>query len=320
MPTSGVAHVLLIALLQVGLPIEPLSAQSSARTSALQQMLDSAIARFPGTAGIWVKHLGTGEEGGVRADTPFNSASVIKLPVLVAAMTLVDEGRLSLDERIPITAADKRGGSGVIQYFDDGLQPTFRDVLLQMVATSDNTATDIAIAKVGGIDRVNAWLAARGYGASLTLLMTTGQLFAKYGALPSADARNEKSRSDRSYWLGAMTPRATGQLIEAMQRCADGSATGPTVASRARCTDMMRMMRVQQSGQRRLPHYITEPVAHKTGDLPPVVANDVGVIFTRSGPVVVSLFSNAITGSYGEAEDVEGRIAQQLVAYFTKTR
>ena len=218
MPTSGVAHVLLIALLQVGLPIEPLSAQSSARTSALQQMLDSAIARFPGTAGIWVKHLGTGEEAGVRADIPFNSASVIKLPVLVAAMTLVDEGRLSLDERIPITAADKRGGSGVIQYFDDGLQPTFRDVLLQMVATSDNTATDIAIAKVGGIDRVNAWLAARGYGASLTLLMTTGQLFAKYGALPSADARNEKSRSDRSYWLGSMTPRATGQLIEAMQR------------------------------------------------------------------------------------------------------
>jgi beta-lactamase class A len=41
------------------------------------------------------------------------------------------------------------------------LQPTFRDVLLQMIITSDNTATDLAIAKVGGVDKVNAWLRAK---------------------------------------------------------------------------------------------------------------------------------------------------------------
>ena len=37
------------------------------------------------------------------------------------------------------------------------------------------------------------------------------------------------------------------------------------------------MIRAQQSGARRLPHFLTGvPVAHKTGDFPPVVANDVG--------------------------------------------
>jgi hypothetical protein len=47
-----------------------------------------------------------------------------------------------------------------------------------------------------------------------------------------------------------------------------------------------------------------------------VLANDVGVVFARSGPIVVSFFTNAITGPYGEAEDRIGRAAQLIVAYF----
>jgi hypothetical protein len=61
---------------------------------------------------------------------------------------------------------------------------------------------------------------------------------------------------------------------------------------------------------------VNVPVAHKTGDFPPVLANDVGIIFARSGPIVVSFFANAITGPYGEAEDRIGRIAQLILAYF----
>lgn len=301
-------------------PPAPAAASPSASISpgggALQQLLDGELARFPGTAGIWVKHLTTGEEAGVRADIPFNSASVIKIPVLVLAMQLADRGVLSLRDRITITADDVRGGSGVLRYHDAGLQPTLRDVLLQMIITSDNTATDLAIAKVGGVAAVNAWLAANGDGEALSLTMTTGELFAKYAALPDRAASNARTINDRRYWLGAMTPRATGRLLEAMQRCADGTATAPLIATTASCTDMMRMLRAQQSGARRLPHFLDVPVAHKTGDFPPVVANDVGVIYTASGPVVVAFFSNDIRGSYGEAEDLIGRTAQRLVEYF----
>ena len=76
--------------------------------------------------------------------------------------------------------------------------------------------------------------------------------------------------------------------------------------------------RALQAGQRRLNHYLSVPVAHKTGDFPPVLANDVGIIYARSGPIVVSFLGNAITGNYGEAEDHIGRFAQQLVEYFDK--
>jgi beta-lactamase class A len=284
-----------------------------AQASGLQRLLDAELARFPGTAGVWVKHLTTGEEAGVRADQAFNSASVIKIPVMVLAFQLADQGALSLSERITITPDDIRGGSGIFRFHDAGLQPTLRDVLLQMIITSDNTATDLAIKKVGGTAKVNAWLRQSGYEA-LQLTMTTGELFAKYGALTSGPARDEKTVGDPAYWLGSMTPRATGRMLEAIQRCNDGAT--PAVASKAACADMLRMFRAQQSGARRLPHFLTMAVGHKTGDFPPLLANDVGIIYARSGPIVVSFFLNGIQGSYGEAEDRIGRVAQLIVEYF----
>ena len=288
-----------------------LSAREMSAQSALQRMLDTATADFPGRAGIWVKHLTSGEEAGTRAGETFNSASVIKIPVLVLAFQMADRGELKLDERIEIRKEDVRGGSGIFRYHDPGLRPTLRDVLLQMVITSDNTATDLAIAKVGGVARVNAWLAEKGY-AGQTLTQTTGDLFAKYAALTPNDDRNAKTNSDRAYWLGEITPEATGRMIEGIEK--------KTIASAAGCDDMLRMMRAQQAGQRRLNHYLQVPVAHKTGDFPPVLANDVGIIYARSGPIVVSFLGNAIQGSYGEAEDKIGRFAQQLVEYFDKTQ
>ncbi|MEO8678385.1 MAG: serine hydrolase [Vicinamibacterales bacterium] len=274
----------------------------------LQAILDAQAAAFPGRAGIWVKHLTTGEEGAVRADETFNSASVIKIPVLVIAFQMAERGALNLDERVEIRKADIRGGSGVFRHLDLGLKPTFRDVLMQMVITSDNTATDLAIAKVGGVARVNAWLKDHNYGDALRLVQTTGDLFAKYNALTAADDRNAKTNTDHAYWLGEITPRATGRMIEAIEK--------KTIASAASCEAMLRMMRAQQAGQRRLNHFITVPVAHKTGDFAPVLANDVGVIYARSGPIVVSFLGNAIRGNYGEAEDQIGRAAQAIVEYF----
>jgi beta-lactamase class A len=278
--------------------------------SALHNLLTRTASEFPGKAGIWVKHLTTNETAGVRDGEIFNSASVIKIPVLVLAFQMADKGAINLDERIAIRKEDIRGGSGIFRYHDAGLQPTFRDVLLQMVITSDNTATDLAIAKVGGVGRVNAWLKESGYADGQHLTQTTGELFAKYNALAPTEDRNAKTNGDRSYWLGEITPRGVGLMLEAIEK--------RTIASKASCDDILRMMRAQQAGARRLNHFITVPVAHKTGDFPPVLANDVGIIYARSGPIVVSFLGNAITGNYGEAEDRIGRFAQQLVEHFDK--
>jgi beta-lactamase class A len=295
---------------------QPFDSAQGKQPTALQTLLTRSASEFPGKAGIWVKHLTTGETAGVRDAEIFNSASVIKIPVLVLAFQMADKGTIDLDERITIRKEDIRGGSGIFRYHDLGLQPTFRDVLLQMVITSDNTATDLAIARVGGVARVNAWLKESGSAdpstgsgqGGMRLTQTTGELFAKYNALTSD--RNGKTNGDRSYWLGEITPKGVGLMLEAIEK--------KTIASAAACDAMLRMMRGQQAGARRLNHFMTVPVAHKTGDFPPVLANDVGIIYARSGPIVVSYLGNAITGNYGEAEDRIGRFAQQLVEYFDK--
>ena len=183
---------------------------------------------------------------------------------------------------------------------------------MQMVITSDNTATDLAIAKVGGVARVNAWLKENGFAETLRLTQITGDLFAKYAALPQNADRNEKTNADRAYWLGEMTPRATGRLLEGIQR--------ETLVSPKASQEIVRVMRAQQAGARRLPHFVNVPIAHKTGDFPPVLANDVGIAVTRSGPVVISFFANSITGAYGAAEDRIGRAAELIVEYFDKGR
>ena len=320
---------ILIAFLALGLTALPPTEQST----ALLGILTRTAAEFPGRAGIWVKHVTTGETAGVRDAEIFNSASVIKIPVLVLAFQMAERGEINLDERITIRKEDIRGGSGIFRYHDAGLQPTVRDVLLQMVITSDNTATDLSIAKVGGVARVNAWLAKNGY-ADQKLTQTTGDLFAKYNALTTGDPpsrpeaasarsrrsspaseraeadRNAKTNTDKSYWLGEITPRGMGLMFEGIEK--------KTIASAASCDAMLRMLRAQQAGQRRLKHFIQAPVAHKTGDFPPVLANDVGIISARSGPIVVSFLGNAITGNYGEAEDRIGRFAQQLLEHFDR--
>ncbi|MEO8680947.1 MAG: FG-GAP-like repeat-containing protein [Vicinamibacterales bacterium] len=155
MHTRTIAWILLL----------PLAAGLSAQAppSDLTRLLESQLARFPARTGIYVKHLGTGEAAAIRGDDSFSSASVIKLAIMIRAFQLVDEQKLDLTERVEIRRADLRDGSGVLQYHDVGLKPTYRDLITEMVITSDNTATDLMVRRIGGVEALNAWLRASGF-------------------------------------------------------------------------------------------------------------------------------------------------------------
>jgi beta-lactamase class A len=147
----------ILASLCLALVTSPASAQPA--KSGLTRLLEAELSRFPARTGGYVKHLRTGEEAAVHADDAFSSASVIKLTILVRAFQLVDEHTLNLDERVTIRRGDLRDGTGVLQYHDLGQTPTIKDLLTEMVITSDNTATDLMVTKIGGVDSLNAWLA-----------------------------------------------------------------------------------------------------------------------------------------------------------------
>ena len=301
---------------------------ASVGTGSLQQLLEADLARFHAKVGIYVKHLVTGEEAQVRGDEVFNSASVIKIPIMVLAYRDADAGLFDLDARFTLGPQDLRRGSGLLQTFAPGLQPTYRDLVTQMIVTSDNTATDILIARLG-LARVNQMLADLGYTAT-RLQTTTGDLFRQLWALADpanaalsseevyalgfpvdADALSRAFRflSDPEEWLGRTTAREMGRLLEQL---VEGQLASPTSSA-----EMQRTLQ-QQFYNTRLPQRIDDRVVigHKTGDWGPIAGNDVGILYSRSGPIVIALFITHSRGPFAELEATHGAIAETILDHW----
>jgi beta-lactamase class A len=266
---------------------------------------------------------------------------------------------LNLDERIEVKGSDLRDGSGVLYTFDAGLRVTLRDLITQMIITSDNTATDLLLDRVGGLEALNAWLTSAGF-PNTKMVQSTLSFFRqplelvdpKYRSLPpedifaywihpyeisdglmqshaSASTTLQKAapfatvlpkmtalwNDDRQYRLGSMTARETAVMLEGIDR--------GTLVSKSSSAQMKRILTEQREGRLRLPHYLQWPdyfVAHKTGDGPPVIANDVGVVYGPAGSIVISFFSAANTDPYGEHEDRIGHLARAVVDYFAAAK
>jgi beta-lactamase class A len=319
----------------------------AAEDPGLTKLLAAEAAQFPGKMTIYVKQLKTGQEASVAPDEPMDSMSVIKLGILVKAFQMAEQNSLDLDARTTLKSTDLRGGSGVLQYHTPGLNPTVRDLLWEMVITSDNTATEAMLARVGGVEALNHWYAKNGFEA-MQMRGTVNAYFAKQARLISPRAQglsdeeinasgvehrsNELSPAGKALaaelaapqtwlnscsrfkqapaWFGSISARAVGRLLEQMQ-------TGKLV-SKAHSAEMMDMLENQQAGARRIPMYLDTQymIAHKTGDFPPCVANDVGVVYLKSGATIMVFLTDQIRGNYGEAEERIGGIARQIAEYF----
>jgi beta-lactamase class A len=296
-----------------------------AAATALEKTVRGRLDALDAQSTLYAKHIESGREIAVRADEPVNTVSVIKIPVMVLAYRDAEAGRLSLDERHVIAAEEVRRGTGILQSFAVGLNPTWRDLVTQMIITSDNTATDILIARLGR-ERVNQMLDALGY-KETRLRMTIGELFR--GVWEQTDPKNA-SLSDREVfergfpddaaapsrylayvadpmkWFGRTTAREISRMLEQLQK---GELAGP-----ASTEEMIRILK-RQLYFSRLPQRIRfrASVGHKTGDWPPIIGNDVGILYSDAGPIVVSVFTNQNRGSFFDLEAAIGKVAEDIL-------
>ena len=123
----------------------PAPSHARADTTALRRTLDSLADAHHGIVGYSVHNIDTGERLERRGDETFPTASLIKVPILVTTFLLADSGRLSLDDRIHVLKVDKVPGSGVLQFFHDGIDITVGDAAWFMITVSDNTATNLLL-------------------------------------------------------------------------------------------------------------------------------------------------------------------------------
>ncbi len=78
----------------------------------------------------------------------FLSASIIKVPILLTWLALERAGMVSRDEVCDLDAETQVQGSG-LSWLLRGRQLPFQDVLLLMIALSDNLCTNLVIRRVG---------------------------------------------------------------------------------------------------------------------------------------------------------------------------
>ena len=253
--------------------------------------------------GIYVKCLETGEEISLNADRQMDTMSVIKLPLMAEAFRQMEAGKFALTDRITLTDAAKRPGTGVIRSLDAGAVLTVKDLLTLMVIVSDNTATDLMFEKVGGVEPVNRLMSEWG----LTQTRATGPADAWFKALraaPSPEAFHREAKTP----FGLSSPHDIGKLLEKMEK-------GEAVSKQA-SDSMLRIMRGQVYSSR-LPRYVSGyAIPHKTGDFLPYIGNDVGVLESPSRHIVVSVFTAKHFGAGASLEDAIGRIAELVGNYF----
>ena len=117
---------------------------------SLSQKIAGIIKAADINAGVAVWHIESGEQVDVNGDEPFPMASTFKIPILTTACRQLVRGEINLDTRVSLSDGDKSLGSGILPYFESGLQPTVRDLLTLMMIISDNTATDMMVDTLGG--------------------------------------------------------------------------------------------------------------------------------------------------------------------------
>jgi beta-lactamase class A len=105
--------------------------------------------------GIFFIDVETGNYVDIDGNKVFPAASTIKLPVLLALFEAVDAGRIKLNDTLVVTNASIASGSGNLQYYR-GAKLSVLATATKMITISDNTATNMLVARLGGLAAVNA--------------------------------------------------------------------------------------------------------------------------------------------------------------------
>lgn len=253
-----------LALILVIACCAPAAAQED---STLDARLNAIAAAYDGRVALYATDLRSGKTAALNADTPVPTASVIKLTVLYEALKQIEEGKLRLDERLTMTKDDQVEGSGVLMLLDTPQTLTVKDALSLMIDVSDNTATNLLIDRLG-LANVDARIQSLG--------LRDTWLYKKVfrAAVPPVPADQPQ------FGLGKTTAREMAQVIERFETCD---------LKPALCALAIGILKHQTDGNA-IPRYLHDPVANKTGALEQV-RNDVGIVYAKNGPVVISAFT-----------------------------
>jgi beta-lactamase class A len=258
--------------------------------SPLKSKIQTLVAQNPALqAGVFLVDLDTGAYLDQDASSTFASASTIKFPILVAFFQDVDAGKLRLDELLTMKPEMIADGSGDLQYKQPGTQYTALEVVTKMITISDNTATNILIERLGGIEALNQRF--RSWGLTTTVLRNR---------LPDVAGTNSTSPKELANLMFLVHQ---GQLV--------------SLGSRDRMLDIMQRTETNSLLPKGLG--VGATIAHKTGNIGSLVA-DVGLVDIPTGKRYIVAVMVKRPHNDTKAEELIRQISRTVYDYFNQPR
>jgi beta-lactamase class A len=220
--------------------------------------------RTRGVTGVLVREIGGETLFAQRSDEVFPAASVIKIPLVMALYADAADGRLSLEERMPVGAIV--GGTGILGALRDVRDVSLRDLAMLAIALSDNTATNRLIDRLG-VARVDERLT-------------------EWGCKRTALARGMFDWDAQRRGLeNVATPSEVAALLERLVcgELVDRATSDAVISVLEHCQDDAMLRRYLGKGR----------VANKTGTLA-ATRNDAAILFGPTRTVVVAAFMREV--------------------------
>ncbi|MEP0779852.1 serine hydrolase [Microcoleus sp. ZQ-A2] len=236
---------------------------------------------------VFIVDLDTGTYIDINSRSPLPAASTIKLPILVALFKDVDEGKIRLDESLTLQSEMIATGSGNLQYQKPGAKFTVLELATKMITISDNTATNMLIARLGGIEALNQRF--RAWGLTTTVLRNV---------LPDLEGTNTASPQELAALMAMINQ---GQLV--------------SLPSRDRILSIMQSNEINSL----LPQGLGSGaiIAHKTGNIGALLA-DVGLVNMPSGKSYIISVMVQRPFNDDSAQELIRKISQTAYQYFNQ--
>lgn len=287
---------------RIALLLALLFVTATLQADELNDKLQTLISAHQGKVGLFAKNLKTGQTVAINADEAVQTASVIKLPLMLQAYEQVKAGKIKLTDPVVLNKENVVLGSGVLYALDPGLKLTLKDSITLMMIVSDNTGTNLNIDAVG-LKPTNDMLTRMG--------LKNTYLYKKVAKPADGNVPSDQKK----FGLGKTTAREMATVMESIYKC--------DLGDRELCKQMIWIMRNQQY-RNMLPRYLEvadssedlSAIADKIGALD-AVRNDVALVYTKNGPVVISIFTHDnLDQSWtpeNRAEILIGKLARTIV-------
>ncbi|HKO60273.1 MAG TPA: serine hydrolase [Pyrinomonadaceae bacterium] len=265
-PHSKLSKSVTIAMWLIAFAIVP---SVVAQQQSLEKRVAAEVAQFKGKVSVFAKNLDTGATVSFQGDEPVQTASTIKIAIMIEAFARVAEGKAKWTDELLLTKEKKVGGSGILFEFSDGLRLTLRDATTLMMVLSDNTATNLVIDTFGA-DAVNARMEALG-------LKETRLMRRVFGGGESVEGKKPESKR---FGLGRTTAKEMVTLVEKLER--------GEIVSAAASKEMIDLMKREQGTNGIWRHRWRVAKATKSGALDALRSN-VGIIYHPRGRIALAI-------------------------------